>query len=221
MPRLIDHFSEARIKSDWRTLYRRYRFGRLKHHYYLWNRKHAPARVEAYDHLILSNCQPGHTVFFASAAYYLRELWPEITVVEMHPIVKTFYPDAIIADRPDIAAALPAPADNFAVVNNRADHWRNLDGMTELFQHYCRAMAPGCRFFYSFRDTQIHYNRLRYSFRDLLQTWLRDLEKIDLHLAWHNIEFGAPYLQGENPDTTNGNIKLWFSYQHPCWRVPT
>jgi hypothetical protein len=219
MPRLIDHFAEAPMRADWRTLYRRYRFGRLKHHYFLYNRKHSPAHVEQYDYSIITNCRPGHTVFFASAGYYLRDIWPDITVVEMHPVVKTFYPDVLIADRQHIHEVLPAPADNFAVVNNRADHWRSLDGLTELFSYYCRAMAPGCRFFYSFRDTQIHYNRLRYRFQDLLSAWLPSLEHLHLQLVWHSMAFGPGYDQCENPDTTNGNIKLWFVYRGDPWLV--
>jgi hypothetical protein len=228
--KLIEFYDQATVSDDWRTLYTRYRLGRLKHQYWLDNRKNPDlAKVDAYDYRILQNCQPGHTVFFSSSGYYLRDIWPEITVVEMFPVVKTFYPDAIICEqRKDIAGRLPRPADNFAVVNNRADIWTELDNVTEHCRHYCRAMSAGCRFFYSFRDTQIvGVNRLKTDMELYFLHWAQSLEQsLDLKLVWSDINFqrkqprpDGSYDQLENPDTTNGNLKFMFVYKGQPWNV--
>jgi hypothetical protein len=150
--KIIEYFNQSSVKTDWKTQYIRYRLGRLKHQYWLLNRKNKDQIViDSYDYSILRNCQPGHTVFFGSAGYYLMDLLPDIHIVEMHPVVKTFYPEAIICeDRNNIATALPVLADNFAVVNNRADIWTELENITGHCEKYVRAMRPGCRFFYSF-----------------------------------------------------------------------
>ena len=159
MPKLIEFFESESIKTDWKTQYIRYRLGRLKHQYWLWNRKHKDrALIDEYDHAILQNCKPGTTVFFASAGYYLKEIFPEIEVVEMHPVVKTFYHNVHICVDRDHINELPLRADNFAVVNNRGDHWVDRSGLTAHLKNYSKILNPGCRVFYSFRDTQIHVN---------------------------------------------------------------
>lgn len=227
MPKLIEFFDQQPVKDDWRTQYIRYRLGRLKHQYWLWNRKNSTqVLIDEYDYAILRNCQPGRTVFFASAGYYLKDIWPEIESVEMHPVVKTFYPDVHVCTQREQLKHLPWRADNFAVVNNRADHWVTVDGLTEHLRHYCSVMNPGCRVFYSFRDTQIHVNRLTTDMADLFLTWAQKLESIGLQLVWHDIKFDPKmpdkngyYDQKENPDTTNGNVKFWFVYKGIPWNV--
>ena len=225
--KVIEFFDQSEIKSDWRTQYIRYRLGRLKHQYWLHNRKRDEALIESYDHLILKNCQPGHTVFFASSGYYLKDIYPEITVVEHFPVVKTFYPQALIVeDRNEIAQVLDRPADNFAVVNNRADIWTEIENVTQHCRAYVRAMAPGCRFFYSFRDTQIvGFNRLKVPMAQFFLSWAQSLEaELGLRLVWHSTDFRkkianerGEYDALENPDTTNGNLKFWFVYQGQPW----
>jgi hypothetical protein len=148
----------------------------------------------------------------------------------MHPVVKTFYPDAYICkDRKELATVLPFRADNFAVVNNRADIWTELENVTEHCINYTKVMNPGCRFFYSFRDTQIvNINRLTTDMEKHFLEWALDLEeKCNLKLVWHNIDFSRKcpdqngyYNQLENPDTTNGNLKFWFVFQGESW-TPT
>jgi hypothetical protein len=226
MIKIIESFSDASLRTDWRTQYRRYRAGRLKHQYWLWNRRSKQALVDEYDYKILQNCQPGNTVFFSSAAYYLKDLWPEITVVEQFPVVKTFYPDVIVcADRANLKNILKVSADNFAVVNNRAEMWTDVLGISEHLANYTKIMNPGCRVFYSFRDTQMYVNRLTVDMEDHFLSWAQSLEHThNLKLVWHCVDFKKKepdsnnnYNTLENPDTTNGNLKFWFVYQGQLW----
>lgn len=227
--KIIEFFDQAEMRDDWRHQYRRYRMGRVKHQYWLWNRKRSDfVFVDNYDHFILKNCQPGHTVWFGHAGYYLKDIWPEITVVEQLPIVKTFYPEAIICrDRNKLPDVLPDLADNFAVVNNRGDYWVSLDGMTEYATSYTKVMRPGCRFFYSFRDTQIHVNRLTTNLEEHYRNWALSLkDRCGLELVWSSIDFKKQVIDengiwpcAENPDSLNGNLKFAFVYQGPGWEI--
>jgi hypothetical protein len=228
MNKIIEFFDQASIRSDWKTQYIRYRLGRLKHQYWLWNRKNTTqAIIDQYDHAIIKNCQQGKTVFFGSAGYYMRDIFTDVEVVEMHPVVKTFCPAVYICtDRTALSSVLPFKADNFAVVNNRADIWTELENVTTYCHYYTKAMSPGCRFFYSFRDTQISgLNRLTTDMESHFLCWARSLQQsLGLQLVWHSIDFSKKipdhngyYDQLENPDTTNGNLKFWFVYQGDPW----
>lgn len=226
MPKIIESFDQSEIKSDWRTQYFRYRAGRLKHQYWLINRKRSSAIIDQYDQKIINNCQPGITVFFASAGYYIRDIYPDVKVVEMHPVVKTFYPDAIICRDRSQMAGLDLRADNFAVVNNRGDHWVTTEGLRQHLYNYTQIMNPGCRVFYSFRDTQIHVNRLTTNLARHFLGWAQGLSDIGLDLVWHDINFNPRrpddngwYDLQENPDTTNGNLKFWFVYKGAPWQI--
>lgn len=226
MQKIIESFDHATMLADWRTQYRRYRTGRLKHQYWLENRKSKTAFVDEYDYCILQNCKLGHTVFFSSAGYYLKDIWPEITVAEMFPVVQTFYPDSIyVADRTELVGKVQ-PADNFACVNNRAEMWCTVDGLTDHFEEYVKIFRPGCRVFYSFRDTQMWVNRLKVNLEDHFLSWAHSLEALDLRLVWHSIQMPRKqpdnignYDALENPDTTNGNLKFWFEYKGNSWHV--
>jgi hypothetical protein len=230
MPKIVEWFNHSSIKTDWKTQYIRYRLGRIKHQYWLWNRKNpTQALVDEYDYSILKNCWPGRTVFFASAGYYLKDIWPEIEVVEMHPVVETFYPDNIYIcqDRSQLSDILPWKVDNFAVVNNRGDIWTELENITEYCKYYTQVMNNGCRFFYSFRDTQIvGVNRLTTDMEKYFLDWAQSLTNIGLELVWNSIDFTRKvpdqhgyYDQLENPDTTNGNLKFWFVYKGHAWDI--
>jgi hypothetical protein len=226
MTKIIEDFGQAAIRTDWKTQYFRYRAGRLKHQYWLINRKRCHALIDSYDAMIIRNCQPGTTVFFGSAGYYLKDIYPEITVIEMHPVVKTFYPDAIICENRAQLAGTGMRVDNFAVVNNRADHWVTVDGLTQHLACYTKIMNPGCRVFYSFRDTQIHVNRLTTDLRTHFLSWAQGLSHIGLDLVWHHIDIEPRVSDSngcwdllENPDTTNGNLKFWFVYRGLSWPI--
>jgi len=219
--RTILSYHDMPTKQDWKTLYIRYRIGRLKHQYWMWNRKRTDKfLIDAYDKFILENCQAGTTVFFASSGYYLKDLFPEIEVIETHSVVKTFRPDVTICQRKDLHT-LPVRADNFAVVNNRGDQWYDLNDRDQLVREYTDIMNPGCRFFYSFRDTQIPIlNRLKVDMHQHFMDWAVGLEASHgLKLTWSDIQFppkqpdhNGIYSTLENPDTTNGNIKFIFTY---------
>jgi len=228
MTKLIEHFHEQHIRTDWKTQYFRYRAGRLKHQYWLTNRKNPNLAVlDEYDYSILKNCQAGTTVFFGSAGYYIRDIFPDVEVIEMHPVVKTFYPDAhICLDRAGIANTVNFRADNFAVVNNRGDHWVTLQGLNNHLINYSKIMRPGCRVFYSFRDTQMYVNRLTVNMEQHFLNWAIDLSAHGFELVWHSVDFerkvpdeNGYYDMLENPDTTNGNLKFWFVYQGSPWEV--
>lgn len=216
-------YHDVPIKQDWRTQYIRYRIGRLKHQYWLWNRKRPQAVIDSYDAFILKNCGPGTTVFFSSSAYYLRDLWPEIQVVEMHPVVATFRPDVHICDREQLTD-LPFRADNFAVVNNRGDQWYDESERDQILYQYTAFMNPGCRFFYSFRDTQIpKLNRLKVDMEKYWHDWsVRLAQSHKLRVCWSKIDFprrGQDHSGLENPDTTNGNLKFVFVYDGEPFQV--
>lgn len=224
---LVEKIIPADHKTDFKTQYIKYRAGRLKHQYWLWNRKSQTKIVDEYDASILKNCQPGKTAFFASAGYYLKDIWLEIDSIEIHPVVSKFYPDIIFTkSRQELSQVVPYLYDNFAVVNNRGDHWVDINGLTDHIQNYSKTMNPGCRFFYSFRDTQIHVNRLTTDLEKHFLAWAKSLEVIGFKLAWYSIDFkrkvpdhNGCYDQLENPDTTNGNLKFWFVYKGQPWSI--
>lgn len=224
MQKIIESFDHATMLTDWRTQYRRYRTGRLKHQYWLENRKHPTKLVDDYDYLILKNCRPGHTAFYSSAGYYLKDIWPEITVIEQFPVVQTFYPDSVYVSHRSQIAGLVDPIDNFAMVNNRAEMWCTVDTLTEHMSYYVKAFNPGCRVFYSFRDTQMWVNRLTTDLEDHFLSWAKSLSDLDLRLVWHDVKLprktpkpDGSYDMLENPDTTNGNLKFWFEYKGDTW----
>jgi hypothetical protein len=230
MPKIIEFFEQSSIKTDWKTQYIRYRLGRLKHQYWLWNRKKKDhALIDEYDYKIINNCQSGRTVFFASSGYYLKDIYENIDTIEMHPVVKTFYPDTYICeDRSQLKEVYPHLVDNFAVVNNRGDIWTELENIAEYCKQYTQIMRAGCRFFYSFRDTQVvGFNRLTLDIEKHFLGWAEDLERThNLKLVWYEINFkkklpdvNGYYDQLENPDTTNGNLKFWFVYKGDAWEI--
>jgi hypothetical protein len=222
---LVEKIIPADHKTDFKTRYIKYRAGRLKHQYWLWNRKSQNKIVDEYDACILKNCQAGTTAFFASAGYYLKDIWPKIDSIETHSVVSEFYSDIIFTEsRQKLPQFVPYHYDNFAVVNNRGDHWVDVSGLTDHIQNYSTVMNPGCRFFYSFRDTQIHFNRLTVDHYQYFLNWAQSLSSIGLTLVWHDIQFRKKEKDGngnydglENPDTTNGNLKFWFVYKGQSW----
>jgi hypothetical protein len=91
---------------------------------------------------------------------------------------------------------------------------------------YTQVLNPGARFFYSFRDTQIHYNRLTINSVEYFTSWAQGLDDIGLTLVWSDVIFKKKIKDGvgnydgqENPDTTNGNIKFWFCYKGQSWDI--
>lgn len=225
--KLVEQIYPDEHRTDFKTQYIKYRAGRLKHQYWLWNRKRINKVIDEYDALILKNCKPGATAFFCSAGYYLKDIWPEIDSLEMHPVVKSFCRDVVVvSDRKYLSEAVTRRYDNFAVVNNRGDHWVSVAGLKQHLVNYTSVMNPGARLFYSFRDTQIHYNRLTVDSVEYFTTWAQSLQDIGLTLVWYDVAFKKKVKDGagnysamENPDTVNGNIKFWFVYQGHPWTL--
>jgi len=224
--KLIEHFDDYKMtpSNSQKHDYLRYRMGRLKHNYWLKSRKSSDTvYIDEYDKFIIDNLNPGKTCYFGSAGYYVEDIVQDLTVIEMHKIVKTFYPRAVIVqNRTEIGYLFPNTFDNFVVVNNRADMWStlypNADGIpsiTEHFNYYIKSMRPGCNFFYSFRDTQIpNWNRIKVNHYDYFYNFAKDCKDIGLNLQWHSIQFhNGSCSMVENPDTTNGNIKFLFKLE--------
>lgn len=224
---LIEKIFVQEHKTDFKTRYIKYRAGRIKHQYWLWNRRRKTKIVDWYDAEILKNCQPGRTAFFASAGYYLNDIYSSIDNIETHAVVKEFYPKSIlVSDRKNLTKEIKYKYDNFAVVNNRGDHWVNLEGLNQNLKCYISVLNPGARLFYSFRDTQIQFNRLIVNHADYFLTWATNLESVGLTLCWHDMQFAVKVKDGlgnydgfENPDTVNGNLKFWFVYQGIPWKI--
>ena len=223
--RLVEQIYQQDHKTDFRTRYIKYRSGRLKHQYWLWNRKREHKVIDSYDSMILSNCKPGAIAFFCSSGYYLKDIWPQIDSIEMHSVVKDFYSDVILVDSRDkLSDQVHKKYDNFAVVNNRSDHWVSIDGLTKHLQSYSTILNEGARVFYSFRDTQIQFNRLTVSAPTYFMEWANSLSLLGFDLVWSDIQFekkvkdqNGIYNPMENPDTTNGNLKFWFVYKGEKW----
>jgi hypothetical protein len=219
--RYIDHLYDLPFNGTWKTQYLRFRTGRLKHQYWLNNRKNPNNFIiDNYDYFIVKNLNPGHTTIFGSAGYYLDDVIENLHVVEMHPVVKTFYPTAIIVgDRVEIKNLVPK-CSNFIVNNNRMDHWlENAEQLTNQIKHYVDCLEDQGLLFYSFRDTQmLPLNRLTVDMEQFYLDWAHSLsEALNLNLCWSNIDFkkqlADPHSQypcHENPDTTNGNLKFIF-----------
>lgn len=226
---LVEQIQPGHHREDFKTQYIKYRVGRLKHQYWLWNRKRANKLVDWYDALIIKNCQPGRTAFFSSAGYYLRDIWGNIDSIELHSITKKFYNDCIVvSSRRSLETEVLYKYDNFAVVNNRGDHWVTVEGLTDHLINYSKILNPGARVFYSFRDTQIIFNRLTVDHRQYFLHWAHSLKQHGFDLVWHDLQFAVkiPDHNGcydglENPDTTNGNLKFWFVYKGTPWTVIT
>jgi hypothetical protein len=225
--KLVEQIHNDEHKTDFKTRYIKYRAGRLKHQYWLWNRKRHNKVIDHYDAKILKNCQPGTIGFFSSAGYYLKDIWPDIDSIEMHPVVKEFYPEVILVEsRHNLESKISVKYDNFAVVNNRGDHWVGLDGLKQQLLDYTKILNPGARLFYSFRDTQIQYNRLIVDSVEYFTSWAQSLDEFGLTLVWSDIVFQKKIKDGagnydahENPDTTNGNIKFWFCFKGSAWEI--
>lgn len=237
MKKLIEHYSDYPTVETTngvnKSSYIKYRVGRIRHEFWLKNRKSKTNfYIDPYDWFIVNNLKPGNTCIYASAGYYLDELIENLTVIESKPVVKSFYPGAVICKhQSEIGELFPNSFDNFVVVNNRGDHWANgLQSINEYFASYVTSLKEHGLIFYSFRDTQIPgWNRLKENHYDYFYNFARDLEKTyNLNLLWHDIKFAEKVKDGlgnydmmENPDTANGNIKFVFQLGSNTHKVNT
>jgi len=198
--------------------YIRYRIGRIKHEYWLRNRKNKQEKLlDSFDNFVIKNLKPGNTCVYGCAGYYLEDWIKDLTVVEQWDIVKKIYPKAhIIKQRKDLFNTFGCSFDNFIVTNARGDHWVNLDGLEEHIGFYAKTIKEDGLLFYTFRDTQIpEWNRLTTNHYDYFFDWAINIWKTTgMHCVWKDIKFADrtnPFAMDENPDTTNGNIKFIFA----------
>lgn len=214
------HLDRDNQKIDFKTRYLKFRLARIKHQLWLNNRKRDEKILYEEDKKILDQCQDGCTGFFDSAGYYIKDLFPtlDVDVLESNPIVKQFYPACITLARTDLPQ-LGKKYDNFIITNSRSDHWVTLEGLADYFQIYTQVMKKDCKFFYSFRDTQmLGFNRLKVDMEKFFYDWAISLQDSHgLQLVGHDINFKkkirsdiGQFDLNENPDTTNGNIKFVF-----------
>ena len=219
MKKLIEHFNDYPMIETKKHDYIRYRLGRIKHELWLKNRKNKDKIIiDSYDRFIIENLKTGNTCIFGCAGYYLEELIKNLTVVEQWPIVKEFYPKAqIISHRSEISKNNGKYFDNFISTNPRGDHWCTIEDLVDTHvSEYVKTMKDGCLFFYSFRDTQMLYNRLKNNHYEHFNNFgILCEKKLNLNILWKDIQFTKKlkdsfgnYNMEENPDTTNGNIKF-------------
>ncbi len=201
----------TQIKNNDKIDYLKYRTGKIKHELWLKSRKSNSVYITSYDQCILDNLAEGQTGIFGSAGYYLEDCVKNLTVIEQKSIVKKFYPKAIIVkDRKDISKFFPKYFNNFIVTNNRSDMWCDAKTMINHIKNYKKAMAPGCIFFYSIRDTQFTpWNRLKVNHYKMFVDLAKQIEQIGFECMQTQIDFAIGD-GNENPDTTNGNIRYIF-----------
>jgi len=221
----IEHKDDTPMINTDKHNYIRFRLGRLKHAVWLRNRKLSnEIYIDQYDKFILDNLQEGNTCMFGSAGYYMEDLITNLYVVEQWEIAKQIYDDVLVVnERDEISNEYGAIFNNFIVNNNKGDRFVE-GGPTKHCIEYTRAMADGCLFFYSFRDTQQMFNRLKENQEIYFYKWARSLATIcGLHLVWHKFDFvdtnDGSYNELENPDTTNGNLKFVFQYHTNTYQI--
>jgi|TARA_A100001388_G_C28690633_1_gene461138 hypothetical protein len=211
--KIIKHYTELTEKTqDKKIAYLKYRTGKVKHELWLKSRKSkSTVFITDYDNFILENLQPGHTAIFGSAGYYLEDCIPNLVVIEKDEIVKTFYKKAVIVkQREELMTLFPKKFNNFIVCNNRSDMWCDVKGLCRHIEHYKKAMAKNCLFFYSLRDTQFTpWNRLKENHYHFFINVAKEIEKLGFKCIQSTMDF-AKGDGNENPDTTNGNIKYFF-----------
>jgi hypothetical protein len=212
--KIVKHFRKLTHKTMMgRERYLRYRTDKIKHSLWLKTRKSNTNFITEYDNYILKKLQPGKTAIFNSTGYSLEHCIEDLTVIEEQPIVKKFYPKAIIVnDRNDIAHMFPNYFDNFVITNNRSDSWVKADILCSYMAEYRKSMKNDCLFFYSMRDTMFTvppFNRLKVNHYDLFVDLAQKIEKVGFKCCESTIDF-ANGDGNENPDTTNGNIKYLF-----------
>lgn len=208
----VKHYNDlTKVNNNDKIDYLKYRTGKIKHELWLKSRKSDSVYITAYDQCILDNLQPGSTGIFGSAGYYLEDCVDNLTVIEKDAIVKKFYPKAVIVkERGEIGKLFPRHFNNFIVTNNRSDMWTDGEGIVNHIKKYKEAMATGCVFFYSIRDTQFTpWNRLKINHYKMFVGLAKQIEQAGFECIQTQIDF-ANGDGNENPDTTNGNIRYIF-----------
>lgn len=220
MPKVIGKYADAILRNDFRTAYTRWKFSKPKHNYYVRNRHSDTIILDEYDKYIVDNLNPGHTITYDGAGYYLSPAVENLTVVELVPLVLKWYPTAIIDTGKDSVEHLYGTADNFIVNNTIRLRWKTFDEYTEYWKFQTRFFKPGTRVFFSFRDIFIFHNRLKYNFSSLLQAWLLSMEFIGFKLIYYRYDkiriddaLSDYTTLPEVDDMINGNVKIHWEYR--------
>ena len=220
MPKIIDHYKDATWNDNFRNNYCVWKFGKPKHNYYVKNRHSDTVTLDQYDQYILENLSPGSTIIYDAAGYYLKDAVENLTVIELNPIVRNWFPEVIIDTGEKSVNHLYSQADNFIVNNTIKLRWKYFEEYTEYWLYQRRFFKPGTHIFFSFRDIFIFHNRLKYNLSDLLNTWLQSMQGHGFELVklQHDLIPVTADITNLNhvpeiSDPVNGNIKIHWRYQ--------
>jgi len=219
MQKVIGRYIEAKFRDNFQNHYRRWKFGKPKHMYYVRNRRAAHKVLDLYDQYLLENVKPGQTYTYDAAGYYLDGFIENLTVIEVNPIVTRWFPNAVVDTGEDSVKHLYNQADNFIVNNTIKLRWKTLDEYTEYWKFQRRFLKPGANVFFSFRDIFVFHNRLKYNFSQLLVEWINMMQQHGFELVRlkHDLIPVTDHLTEladipEVADMINGNIKIHWKY---------
>jgi hypothetical protein len=219
MQKVIGRYSEAKFRDNFQNHYRRWKFGKPKHMYYVRNRRATNKVLDLYDQYLLENIKPGSTYTYDAAGYYLAGFIDNLTVVEVNPIVTRWFPTAVVDTGPDSVQHLYNQADNFIVNNTIKLRWKTFEEYTEYWKFQRRFLRPGANVFFSFRDIFVFHNRLKYNFSQLLGEWIDQMRQYGFELVRlkHDLipitdEITELSKVLEIEDMVNGNVKIHWRY---------
>jgi hypothetical protein len=220
MQKVIGRYTEAKFRDTFPNHYKLWKFGKPKHMYYVRNRRAKEKTLDLYDQYMLEHLNLGHTITYDAAGYYLDGIVNFLSVVELNPVVKRWYPQAIIDNGSESVEHLLESADNFIVNNTIRLRWKTFADYTEYWKTQRRFLKPGAQVFFSFRDIFIFHNRLKYNFSQLLAEWLPTMEQYGYKLVRleHKLIAIDDTLTNLNDlpeveDMINGNVKIHWEYQ--------
>lgn len=220
MQKIIGRYSDATFRNTYRNLYTKWKFGKPKHIYYIKNRRSSDKILDHYDKYLLENFKAGRTIAFDCAGYYLDGLVNDLIVVDLDPIVLSWYPQAQIYTNEESVQHLYSTADNFIVNNTIKLRWKTLDEHREFWKNSRRFLQNGCQVFFSYRDIFIFHNRLKYNFSELLNNWLTTMEEYGFYVknySYDPIKVTAEMkdieIIPEINDMVNGNVKIHWEYK--------
>ena len=219
MQKVIGKYNEAKFRETYQNYYRKWKFGKPKHTYYVRNRRRDHKILDSYDEYILNNLNVGKTITYDAAGYYLDGIVNNLVVIELQSIVKSWYPQAYIDTGSESVLDLYNQADNFIVNNTIKLRWKTFDEYTEYWKFQRRFLKIGANVFFSFRDIFVFHNRLKYNFSQLLLNWINVMQQHGFELVRlkHDLILVTDHLTNladipEIEDMVNGNIKIHWKY---------
>ena len=220
MQKIISRYKDATFIESFRNRYCVWKFGKPKHNYYVQSRQKKVLILDEYDEYIINNLNPGRTITYDVAGYYLDGAIDNLTVIELNPIVLRWYPSAIIDRGEDSVGHLYNQADNFIINNTIKLRWKTFDEYTAYWEYQSRFFKSGTQIFFSFRDIFIFHNRLKFNFSELLRQWIDHMESKGFQLIrlQHDLISIDDSLNDitklpEISDMMNGNVKIHWRYK--------